>query len=222
MEFILGLLFLPSVVVALGCLNSWKSLFFLIFRKKLVVPWVYEEFGYSPQLGIILVISCVVCLICGIDEVQNYIPEGRYCYIVEVSNGENTYYLPAEIDVDSDAEEREHLSATGERETSFINHRSFSILYAYWPNGGYLNFESSDDPSIYFDESTSLSDQDGNYWEVKLTHERSSHPEIQEFQETNIEYYIGTYGIFFLAATLALTLFLWFAHRKESRASKTV
>lgn len=205
MRSLLGLLLIPAFFIAIGCLNSWKSLFFLVFRKKLVVPWVYEEFGYSPKLGIILAISCVVCLICGIDEVQNYIPEGRYCYIVEVSNEENTYYLPAEIYIDSDAEEYEYLSATGERETSFFNRRSFSISYAYWPNGGYLDFESS---YIYFDESTSLSDQDGNYWKVKLTHERSSHPKIQEFQETNINYYIGTYGLFFLAATFALTLFL--------------
>ena len=149
-------------------------------------PIAYDIFQDHPIGYVVVLILFSLIFAYQVTSVwMDDLPPGIYCYLVEASNGEKTYTLPAQVRVFSDEEMEEYTYYfTGDREVSQRLKKAMCIEKAYWPNGGYLYFE--DIEPVTFGESARLYDQDGNGWRCRLTEQRSSHPKIEEEHERNL------------------------------------
>ena len=85
-------------------------------------------------------------------------PDGTYCYYVLATNEKDkTYTLPANIEkIDG----------------------NYCIRNIYFKNGGYLYFDDCD--YFEYDETARVCDQSGNFWNIKLTNNKTTHYKVNE------------------------------------------
>ncbi|MBP3706266.1 MAG: hypothetical protein J6J13_03325, partial [Clostridia bacterium] len=85
-------------------------------------------------------------------------PDGTYCYYVLATNEKDkTYTLPANIEkIDG----------------------NYCVRNIYFKNGGYLYFDDCD--YFEYDETARVCDQSGNFWNIKLTNNKTTHYKVNE------------------------------------------
>lgn len=148
-------------------------------------------------------IAIIVCLLCsfvlafsnntivwflGGQEDLRLAPDGTCCYNViasrEFSNKE--YTLPAKIKkIES----------------------SYFVENIYFSNGGYLYFNSYE--YVDFDETITDADQDGEFWDIRLTNQKVNHPSVYEnynaIDTDLVLSLIGTFCLILISVILMLT-----------------
>lgn len=145
-----------------------------------------KEFNIKKPIAIIFCLlssailvfsnNTIVWLLSGQKDLR-LAPEGTYCYYViaskESSNKE--YTLPAKV----------------EKGTSDL----YYVKNVYFPNGGYLYFDSGDyynfgkdydynNSTQCFNETMYYADQNGEFWNIILTGRKTTHSSVYE-QHTN-------------------------------------
>lgn len=136
--------------------------------------WEYPKSFTLVMLGIIFFniwCSPVFWGIIGNQDLSRK-PDGEYCYqvIVQKKGAEKSYTIPGEII----KEENEYY-----------------IYKVYWPNGGYLYFDSP--PYCEIGKSCSAYDQEGYYWTLELTNQKAEHESVLEtnvFQPASIFWFV--------------------------------
>lgn len=104
----------------------------------------------------------------GCEDIRT-MPEGEYCYYVEINRelDDRTYTLPAKVKV-----------SKGE-------YTSYRLSEVYFSNGGYLRVS---DEEFDVDEPFSFIDQDGDYWDCSFTNNRCSDAPFVEDSDTPVTY----------------------------------
>ncbi len=104
----------------------------------------------------------------GCEDIRT-MPEGEYCYYVEVNReiDDRIYTLPAKVKVSKD------------------EYTSYRLSEVYFSNGGYLRVS---DEELDVDEPFSFIDQDGDYWDCSFTNNRCSDTPFTEDSDTPVTY----------------------------------
>lgn len=111
----------------------------------------------------------------GDEIIGSYFEKSEYNtqYYVNVfpdDEGSKNYRLPAEIHVYSETEEGETSEDRfGQEHTETYTTKYIIIEKAFWPNGGYLDF---DDCQLEIGDKVLCSDQEGRDWYIELTNEK--------------------------------------------------
>lgn len=155
----------------------------LIFRRKWCIP-----------LPVSCVIACLfLCsnssLVWMMDGRQDLrlAPDGTYCYYVVASREYTSkeYTLPARIE-----------KTDG----------NYTITNVYFPNGGYLYFDSQDYTEV--EETTMYGDQDGDGWKIKLTNNQTSHPEVYtDYSVGYVDIIITIVGVIIILISMIIYCF---------------
>lgn len=159
------------------------------------------------------------------NEYKTVLPDGTYCFKVAIKTGNKEYLLPAEVHVSSFTEyddteyDETNIPFMGNRISYPEYHKVFNLSRAYWPNGGYLDFNySSSEDYMYFDRYTTLTDQDDKEWECMLNPQRTTHPKVIEQFEV-----VSKKDIYYVAFTnfiLLLYLLIWVLKHKKTNFPK--
>ncbi len=102
----------------------------------------------------------------GYEDIRT-MPEGEYCYYVEVNReiDDRIYTLPAKVKVTND------------------EYTYYRLSEVYFSNGGYLRVN---DEELDVDEPFSFIDQDGDYWDCSFTNNRCSDAPFTEDGDTPV------------------------------------
>lgn len=188
------------------------------FRK--LFPEKYRKF-----LPYVVILFMLIISYYSYNEYQTALPDGTYCYKVAIKSGNKEYLLPAEVNIISYTEydETEYddtdIPFRGTRFSIPEYHKIFNLSRAYWPNGGYLDFDYYDDEdNMYFDRYTTLSDQNDKEWECMLTTQRTTHPKVvEQFEDVSKK---DIYYVAFTNFILLLYLTIWFLKHKKANFPK--
>lgn len=131
----------------------------------------------------------------GCEDIRT-MPEGEYCYYVEVNSelNDRSYTLPARVKI------------------SKSEHISYHLSEVYFSNGGYLR---ASDEEFVIGEPFSFIDQDGNYWDCSFTNKRCGDAPFTEDSDVRAEY---TVLLTFNVLMLILAYISLFREAKEDEA----
>lgn len=140
-----------------------------------------------------------------------YIPDGTYCYKVIVRSNSGEYTLPAEVVRHTEKAESEDSNYN----SHFYSWQEMGLYRFYWPNGGYCEFDPYSD-EINTEKFSYVSDYNtGDEYEVKLTAQRASHPQIVE----NIEKK-SVADFYFIIPAAFVSLIMFFGQIANTRRSR--
>lgn len=163
-----------------------------------------ERFGKLNGYSFLFIIFAVIAPITIWYEYVTAIPDGTYCFYVEVKSSSGEYVLPAEICVYTDV----YVDEDPNYNTVETPYKVFKLMRFYWPNGGYCEF----DDEINEDTFTSVYTWDEDY-KVRLTDERAQHPEINEdIEDKNIIPQI----VVTIAAIISFSIY-WFQYKNSQK-----
>lgn len=104
----------------------------------------------------------------GCEDIRT-MPEGEYCYYVEVNReiDDRIYTLPAKVKITKD------------------EYTYYRLSEVYFSDGGYLRVSDED---LDVDEPFSFIDQDGDYWDCSFTNNRCGDTPFTEDSDTPVTY----------------------------------
>lgn len=151
--YILYFLFILFCLAHIFHRNERFELFDVIFRRK----WWIALPVSCVIAGLLLCSNSSLVWMMGGRQDLRLAPNGTYCYYVVASREYTSkeYTLPARIE-----------KTDG----------NYVITNVYFPNGGYLYFDSPDYTEV--EEKNMYGDQDGDGWEIKLNNNQTSHPKV--------------------------------------------
>ena len=148
-------------------INSIQERIFKTFCKfniKFITPlFVFGLFS-------IIISSPVVKEKLGIYDITQ-MPEGTYCYYVEISDDSHKYTLPAEIII---IKEKSY-----DEEGDVDIYTNYYVNRVYFTNGGYLYFDD-DEPVYKINQKYSSYDQNEKFWNYKILNKHAYSPYVNE------------------------------------------
>ncbi len=208
MHMIINLVLMGCVIIGFIALSEDLKYLKSYIKKEDAEPGLFQYYKRKPVLLTILLIIAILVLV--IVPIYNYVsatPDGLYCYNVIVENIDSEKYtLPASIYCYTEIDGETRYSIWTQNDSTTINYnKRFFIERAYWPNGGYLNF---DDHEIEPLVTTRLYDQEDREWNCTLTMVESSNPNIQEDVEKQPVYDIIIGVVCAISTIICLSLYI--------------
>lgn len=183
-----ALITIIAFILSLLCLEPILNLFSKKHTAKEGAYLLINKYGFKKPLVVLMCLVCafvlffsnrdIVWLLDGKDDLR-LAPDGTYCYYVIANRDDSSkqYTLPAKINK---------------------HEGDYFVENVYFPNGGYLYFNSYEYRE--FDELIHDADQDCDFWEIRLTNRKTTNLNVTE------RYTVNFWEMFFTVIATAVLL----------------